>query len=639
MSTIVTRVGKGSPLTWTEVDSNFTNLNTDKLQSGNTAASLTITSATINGGTITGITDLAVADGGTGLSTLTAGYIPFGAGTSAFGSSANLFWDSANNRLGIGTTSPANTLHVEKSINSNDLVYLNNLGTVAADVLRLNTLGLFTGTYILDVQSNSVSHLIVNGAGNVGIGTTSPDANLTVNGAASFAAGTALLPSIARAGDLNTGMFFPAADTIAFAEGGAEAMRIDSSGNVGIGTTSPVSILEAKTTTAPVITAHANSFAATGNGTGFGTYRSVAGRLSGYSWTIAIANEQGGGGASEYQVDAMTFNLRPTATSGSLSEAMRISAAGNVGIGTTSPVGKLDFGSSAGFSGTVGLPSVSIYASGSNRYGLNVSSNSLDISSLSTNGRISFYTGGSTSSITERMRIDSTGNVGIGTNSPVYNLDVQTASGASSIGIKGGTDRGNLNLLTGAADGTGVTVGVLAFFGGASTSGSAEPRLALISSTTEGATANNRGGRITFFTKADNVASLTERMRIHSSGGVSIGNTTDSGAASLNVSGSMSGGYIAHADGTTAMAFGTDNVARVTPTATASYTTTVPAAGAICVLSILTSGATSYTITFSTGFKSTGTLATGTTTARYFNITFVSDGTNLIEMSRTVAIA
>jgi hypothetical protein len=56
---------------------------------------------------------------------------------------------------------------------------------------------------------------------------------------AAFVAGTAALPAITTTGDTNTGMFFPAADTIAFSEGGAEAMRLDSSGNVGIGTASP----------------------------------------------------------------------------------------------------------------------------------------------------------------------------------------------------------------------------------------------------------------------------------------------------------------------------------------------------------------------------------------------------------------
>jgi hypothetical protein len=60
------------------------------------------------------------------------------------------------------------------------------------------------------------------------------------------AAGTASLPIYSTTGDLNTGIFFPAADTIAFAEGGAEAMRIDSSGNVGIGTTSPTFKVQAE---------------------------------------------------------------------------------------------------------------------------------------------------------------------------------------------------------------------------------------------------------------------------------------------------------------------------------------------------------------------------------------------------------
>jgi len=50
-------------------------------------------------------------------------------------------------------------------------------------------------------------------------------------------AGTAAAPAITTTGDTNTGIFFPAADTIAFAEGGAEHMRIDSSGNLLVGTT------------------------------------------------------------------------------------------------------------------------------------------------------------------------------------------------------------------------------------------------------------------------------------------------------------------------------------------------------------------------------------------------------------------
>jgi hypothetical protein len=70
MSTIVTRAGKGSALTHNEVDANFVNLNTDKIQSGDTVGSLIILSATISGGSITGITDLSVADGGTGASTV-----------------------------------------------------------------------------------------------------------------------------------------------------------------------------------------------------------------------------------------------------------------------------------------------------------------------------------------------------------------------------------------------------------------------------------------------------------------------------------------------------------------------------------------------------------------------------------------
>lgn len=54
----------------------------------------------------------------------------------------------------------------------------------------------------------------------------------TFTGTVSLPDGSASAPSITNTGDTNTGIFFPAEDTIAFSEGGTEAMRIDSSGRV-----------------------------------------------------------------------------------------------------------------------------------------------------------------------------------------------------------------------------------------------------------------------------------------------------------------------------------------------------------------------------------------------------------------------
>lgn len=96
--------------------------------------------------------------------------------------------------------------------------------------------------------------------------------------------------------------------------------------------------------------------------------------------------------------------------------------------------------------------------------------------------------------------------------------------------------------------------------------------------------------------------------------------------------------YAVLASGATAMGLATNNTVKVTPTANATYTTTVPPAGTRCAIMILTSGTTSRTITFGSGFKPVGTLATGTVSARVFIINFISDGTNLYEAGRTAAI-
>lgn len=91
-------------------------------------------------------------------------------------------------------------------------------------------------------------------------------------------------------------------------------------------------------------------------------------------------------------------------------------------------------------------------------------------------------------------------------------------------------------------------------------------------------------------------------------------------------------------NGASDMEFDVNSSVKVTPTGNATYTTGVPAAGSVSTLLILTSGVSSYTITFGTGFKTTGTLVTGVTSARIFALQFISDGTNLYELSRTVAM-
>ena len=112
-----------------------------------TFGSTGLTPSTATTGAVTVAGTLVVGNGGTGLTTLTAGRIPFGAGTSALGNSANLFWDSVNNRLGIGTSSPA----VSLAISATDAILLpsgttGQRPTGAAGYIRYNsTTGSFEG--------------------------------------------------------------------------------------------------------------------------------------------------------------------------------------------------------------------------------------------------------------------------------------------------------------------------------------------------------------------------------------------------------------------------------------------------------------------------------------------------------------
>ena len=106
-----------------------------------------LTPSTATSGAITVAGTLVVSNGGTGLTSVTAGRLLFGAGTSALGNSANLFWDNSNTRLGVGTNAPAVTF----AISAVDAMLIPNGTTAqrptgAAGYLRFNsTTGEFEG--------------------------------------------------------------------------------------------------------------------------------------------------------------------------------------------------------------------------------------------------------------------------------------------------------------------------------------------------------------------------------------------------------------------------------------------------------------------------------------------------------------
>jgi hypothetical protein len=128
----------------------------------------------------------------------------------------------------------------------------------------------------------------------------------------------------------------------------------------------------------------------------------------------------------------------------------------------------------------------------------------------------------------------------------------------------------------------------------------------------------------------------SEVMRITSAGNVGIGKTSP--GSTLDVNGQISGKFTNVGTNTAAQDLATNHVSQVTISADTTLTTTVPPAGTMATVIIVTSGATSRTVTFGTGFASTGTLATGTTASRRFVVSFVSDGTRLLETGRTTAI-
>jgi len=271
--------------------------------------------------------------------------------------------------------------------------------------------------------------------------------------------GSAATPAI-RGTDANTGIFFPAADTIAFSEGGVESMRIDASGNMGLGVTPSASWGGGK---AFVMTSgYVQAFTSTIFDIGSNAVYNGSSHLYAANGLSALYRQESG--------THKWFNA-VTGTAGnviSFVQAMTLDASGNLGIGTNSPTYKIQAeGATPAYFGVDSTQGTRFgYASALPTNTLNcfvgwipdsvgtggVNGDLALQPRTSAGANIRFFTG--TTSASERARIDSSGRLMIGTTgsggwSSNQKLAVQGSdtwiSGAYQTGASGGAFLGRVD--------------------------------------------------------------------------------------------------------------------------------------------------------------------------------------------------
>ena len=378
-----------------------------------------------------------------------------------FGGASSLVYDDVNSRVGIGTASPADPLHVVgdvtiefsddgslaqpevtlqrnsttpdngdylgqiKFAGKNDAGQTVNYAKITgkiSDVTDTTEDGLIEvamitgGSQSIGYRLTSTDLKLINGVGlqvdgDVGIGTTSPGEPLdiaTASGSAYVRQGNGTATTYLGPDSANTGLFGTSTShDVRFITGNTERVRIDTSGNVGVGTQSPAR---------GPLHLHTPSTAATE----LHLTNTESGSTSGDGFTLFYDDATNGAGLWMREAGPLRF-----ATSGS--ERVRIDSSGNVGIGTESPATALDVRGTTDVHGNINMQQSG--ASSSINWHDTLDGTFWHMSGPRTsNDHLNIYwNNGSTYALNTSFTNE--GKVGIGTESPVAGLDIATTAG------------------------------------------------------------------------------------------------------------------------------------------------------------------------------------------------------------------
>jgi len=334
-----------------------------------------------------------------------------GSSTQWVTSASNIYFTGGN--VGVGTTSPGNTLSVQGVLN-------------------------------VTSQNTRNGDLFVASSGNVGIGTTNPQNSLHINSSStaqvqiSAAGGNTdarlhLRPSGTGVGNIETFIGYD----LSFKPGQAESVRFTSTGNVGIGTSSPASKLTVNgsgTGSAnPLINftdTSSSAYVEIGStGAGSASALQMRKNSTGQSWRMGLGAQSGTDMIEFYDVKNNVYSM------------VMQNGTGNVGIGTIAPNHKLEINGSDSdlvyvSSANTGLELRSTAASSVQYIDFqNGSTSTVGAGTPDYSGRILYNDAagfGIFTRTTERVRIDTSGNVGIGTTTPSSTLQVAGTANITS---------------------------------------------------------------------------------------------------------------------------------------------------------------------------------------------------------------